>query len=177
MKVVQLSTSLAGRGFSHGAGSLVSMPDEQADRFVDQGVATASDSDPDAEGVTAYGAGHDTLEVIEVAHEGVPPVPPKSGTVSVVEPQPPTGPGMVGTVTGLGPEHARPVRPRPPNTATATDVAGTEPPSDRMADIRVWVGDDPDRARQALEREQAKPEDEQRPTLVGHLRTVADAGA
>jgi hypothetical protein len=179
MKVVQLSTSLAGRGFSHNAGSLVAMSDEQADRFVAQGVASTSDADPDGPGVTTYGEGSDTLDVTEAARpeEPVAGPPGRIGPVSVVEPQPPSlSPTNIGgTVTGLGPEHARPSGPRAADTATATNVAGDAPPSDRVADIRAWVGDDPDRARQALATEEAKPEDERRSSLVAHLRSVADA--
>jgi hypothetical protein len=181
MKVVQLSTSLAGRGFSHNAGSLVAMSDEQADRFVAQGLASTSDADPDGADVTTYGQASDTLDVTEAARPETPPAgpPARTGPVSVVEPQPPASSTAVsgGTVTGLGPEHARPIGPRPATAGTATTVAGDEAPSDRVADIRAWVGDSPERARQALAREENKPEDEQRSSLVAHLRTVADAGA
>lgn len=40
---------------------------------------------------------------------------------------------------------------------------------EKVADVKAWVGDDKDKAQQALEVEQAKPESEQRPTLVSWL--------
>ena len=190
MQVVQLKTSLAGRRFSHGVGSLVAMPDEMAERFIVQGLGEASDADPEGDDVAAYGEGSDVLEVTRAAglDAGVVGAPPKTGMVSVVEPQPPAGTvGGIGsgipgaTVTGLGPEHAQRVGPEPVGaataTATATDVAGNEPPSDRIADVRACVGRSAERARSALEREEAKAEEDQRPTLVTHLRSVADAPA
>lgn len=188
MQVVQLKTSLAGRRFSHGVGSLVAMPDDMAERFIVQGLGEASDADPEGDDVATYGEGTEVLEVTRAAglDAGVVGAPPKSGMVSVVEPQPPAGTvGGIGsgipgaTVTGLGPEHAQRVGPEPVGaaTATATDVAGDEPPSDRIADVRAWVGRSPERARSALEREEAKAGEDQRPTLVAHLRSVADGPA
>lgn len=70
---------------------------------------------------------------------------------------------------------------REPQTALEGDEGvgqGDEPPAeldiDGVAkDVLAWVGDDPDRADEALEAEQAK--DSPRSTLVKALQKIADA--
>jgi len=43
---------------------------------------------------------------------------------------------------------------------------------EKVTDVKAWVGDDKEKAQEALTVEQAKPESEQRPTLVSWLEEV-----
>lgn len=58
-----------------------------------------------------------------------------------------------------------------PDTRPAGD--GGEVPGGTVADVMAWVGDDPDRARRALDAEAAKG-DKARSTLVDSLTVVVE---
>lgn len=185
MQVIKLRTGFAGTDFSHDAGSLVLAPDEMAVRFIDGGLADASDVDPDADNVVEWGHASDELEVLKAAStKPAGAAPPRVGPVSVVEPQPPhlgsTGPDS--TVTGLGAEYAWPpaeAQLASEQVAASSDVAvvADGPEGDRVVDVKAYVGNDPARAQAALDRELAKPEEERRPTLVEHLQKLVDAAS
>ncbi|MBR8638593.1 hypothetical protein KEF29_03085 [Streptomyces tuirus] len=73
-------------------------------------------------------------------------------------------------------EDDRPAQPEP--DADAGQGEGGEPPAEldiegTAKEVLAWVGDDPDRAAEALEAEQAK--DSPRSTLVKTLQKIADA--
>lgn len=55
-------------------------------------------------------------------------------------------------------------------------IAADQPQPGRVDQVKADVGDDPDKARAALDAELALPDKDQRPSLVKHLNGIIDAG-
>jgi hypothetical protein len=71
----------------------------------------------------------------------------------------------------------RPETPEEPTPVESSAEPVQEPEKasevpEKVTDVKAWVGDDKDKAQEALEVERAKPESEQRPTLVSWLEEV-----
>lgn len=93
---------------------------------------------------------------------------------------------MVGTIQTSGMQLEGPYRRRRYTPAETPEVPAEEPqeegavePSaetetvpEKVVDVKEWVGEDSDRALAALEVEQAKPEAEQRATLLTWLQDI-----